>query len=192
MKPKIESLYKKFPRIHILVNNAGITYRGKVNTWMTLDKLPISHLMSEFCSVLNKACISSDETFRKIMDVNFFGLFRLTNLILNNMIEENKKSNSKRSIYSIVNIGSVQSYIGIPYRSACKIDKETILYINFIKFWNELKNKKHLRLCFQACFIGIFGRSKSRVVLSSKHRRNQCAARIHKYKHIYKCFVEWW
>ena len=39
------------------------------------------------------------------------------------MLKENNKNKSlglKTRPYSIVNIGSVQSYLGIPYRSACK------------------------------------------------------------------------
>jgi len=47
-------------------------------------------------------------------------IIRLTNLVLSYMI----KDSSKKRQYSIVNVGSVQSYLGIPYRSAC--------YINFI------------------------------------------------------------
>lgn len=53
------------------------------------------------------------------MDVNFFGVIRLTNLIVAKMVEENEKNKSRRRDYSIVNVGSVQSYLGIPYRSAC-------------------------------------------------------------------------
>jgi short-subunit dehydrogenase len=41
------------------------------------------------------------------MDVNFFGVIRLTNLILSYMIEDTTKRD-----YSIVNVGSVQSYLG--------------------------------------------------------------------------------
>lgn len=56
------------------------------------------------------------------MDVNFYGVVRLTNLVLSYMIEDNLQKDSaklKRKNYSIVNIGSVQSYLGIPYRGPC-------------------------------------------------------------------------
>lgn len=62
------------------------------------------------------------------MNVNFFGPVRLTNFIVNHMIEDNQKKTSVRQRkrhFSIVNIGSVQSYLGLPYRSICKN------YLNF-------------------------------------------------------------
>ena len=66
-------------------------------------------------------------------------IIRLTNLVLSYMI----KDSSKKRQYSIVNVGSVQSYLGIPYRSAC--------YINFIfdmyNFYNNLyKQYLHFRI----------------------------------------------
>ena len=53
------------------------------------------------------------------MDVNYFGAVRLTNLVVNSLIKENNSGNPRRN-YTIVNIGSIQSYLGLPYRSACK------------------------------------------------------------------------
>ena len=56
------------------------------------------------------------------MNVNYLGPIRLTNLIVKNMIDDDtkvNKANLPQKDYSIVNIGSVQSYLGIPYRSAC-------------------------------------------------------------------------
>ena len=68
------------------------------------------------------------------MDVNFYGVVRLTNLVLSYMIEDNLQKDSaklKRKNYSIVNIGSVQSYLGIPYRGPCK----SFFKINFVWFY---------------------------------------------------------
>ena len=69
--------------------------------------------------------LTKDATFRQIMEVNFFGAIRLTNLVLEHMIAENARSDAAarpRRQCTIVNVGSVQSYIAIPYRSACKHD----------------------------------------------------------------------
>lgn len=54
------------------------------------------------------------------MDVNYFGAVRLSNIVVNQMIKENKKKLNPQNQYSIVNVGSVQSLLAIPYRSACK------------------------------------------------------------------------
>ena len=69
------------------------------------------------------------------MDVNFYGVVRLTNLVLSYMIEDNLQKDSaklKRKNYSIVNIGSVQSYLGIPYRGPCT----SFFKINFVWFYD--------------------------------------------------------
>lgn len=102
MKPKVDAMIEKFKNIDILINNAGVSFRGE--TFST-----------------------SDEVFQKIMDINFFGAVRLTNLIVNNMIKNNEKSSNSRRRYSIVNIGSVQSYLGLPYRSAYCSSKHALL-----------------------------------------------------------------
>jgi len=94
----VESMTKKFGRIDILINNAGVSFRGE-------------------------SFSTSDKVFEQIMNVNFFGAVRLTNLLVNQMVKDNETNTSlklPRRNYSIVNIGSVQSYLGIPYRSACK------------------------------------------------------------------------
>lgn len=60
------------------------------------------------------------------MNINYFGPVRLTNFFVKKMIEDNNQRSSlgkKKRQFSIVNIGSVQSYLGIPYRSVCKIAK---------------------------------------------------------------------
>ena len=65
----------------------------------------------------------SDESLEKIMQVNFFGVVRLTNLVLSYMLKDNSKNVTqkiRRRNYSIVNVGSVQSYLAIPYRGPCK------------------------------------------------------------------------
>ena len=57
------------------------------------------------------------------MQVNFFGVIRLTNLVLSYMLKDNAKNVAqkiRRRNYSIVNVGSVQSYLAIPYRGPCK------------------------------------------------------------------------
>lgn len=56
------------------------------------------------------------------MDINFFGAVRLTNFVVNRMIEDNQQKTSskqRKRAFSIVNVGSIQSYLGIPYRSIC-------------------------------------------------------------------------
>jgi short-subunit dehydrogenase len=55
------------------------------------------------------------------MEINFYGAVKLTNLVVKTMIDENRKKPTNRSKqYSIVNVGSVQSYLGMPYRSVCE------------------------------------------------------------------------
>jgi NAD(P)-dependent dehydrogenase (short-subunit alcohol dehydrogenase family) len=57
------------------------------------------------------------------MDINFFGAVRLTNLVVNRMIEENienARSKTKKRAYTIVNVGSIQSFLGQPFRGPCK------------------------------------------------------------------------
>lgn len=71
-----------------------------------------------------KSFSTDSEVFEKIINVNFLGIVRLTNLVLSYMIKDNDKNtklNLPKRNFSIVNIGSVQSYLGIPYRSACMI-----------------------------------------------------------------------
>jgi short-subunit dehydrogenase len=73
---------------------------------------------------LFKSYNATDEVYQQILEVNFFGPVRLTNMVVNHMIEDNKENdrlNRSRRAYSIVNIGSVQSYIGTPYRGPCTI-----------------------------------------------------------------------
>lgn len=55
------------------------------------------------------------------MDVNYFGVIRLTNQVVKYMIEENTKclKNFHKYDFSVVMVGSVQSLLSIPYRSAC-------------------------------------------------------------------------
>ena len=60
------------------------------------------------------------------MEVNFFGVIRLTNLVLSHMIEDKDKRE-----YSIVNVGSVQSYLGnILAKSLFKTIYNIIHYFN--------------------------------------------------------------
>ena len=55
------------------------------------------------------------------MEVNYFGLIRLTNEIVKHMIDETKKCKTSNYVpeFSIVMVGSVQSLLSVPYRSAC-------------------------------------------------------------------------
>ena len=82
----------------------------------------------------SKCFSTSDEVFKKIMEVNYFGLIRLTNEMVKHMIDETKKGcNSKaKPQQSIVMIGSVQSLLSIPYRSACKLKSFVYLIILII------------------------------------------------------------
>lgn len=102
MKEKIDNITVKYGCIDVLINNAGISYRGE--TFST-----------------------SDDVFRKVMDVNFFGAVRLSNIVVNQMIKENQKKVNPQNKYSIVNVGSVQSLLVIPYRSAYAASKFALL-----------------------------------------------------------------
>lgn len=77
-----------------------------------------------FIFIFKKSFSTSDEVFKKIMEVNYFGLIRLTNEVIKHMISEtNKCKKSKLNHtpkHSIVMVGSVQSLLSVPYRSACK------------------------------------------------------------------------
>ena len=71
------------------------------------------------------------------MDVNFLGHVRLTNILVNQMIEENKRNDKikvKKPDYSIVNIGSVQSFLGTPFRAPCKyrVDEKSDCTLDFV------------------------------------------------------------
>jgi dehydrogenase/reductase SDR family protein 7B len=63
------------------------------------------------------------------MEVNYFGVIRLTNLIVKQMIEDNRmcRNTSHRPEFAIVNIGSVQSILAIPYRSAYAASKHALM-----------------------------------------------------------------
>lgn len=105
MKPKIEGIIEKCGNIDVLVNNAGVSFRGE-------------------------SFSTDSEVFEKIINVNFLGIVRLTNLVLSYMIKDNDKNtklNLPKRNFSIVNIGSVQSYLGIPYRSAYCSSKHALL-----------------------------------------------------------------
>jgi len=105
IKTSVDAMIEKFNYIDVLVNNAGVSYRGQ-------------------------AISTSAEVYSKIMNVNFLGAVCLTNLIVNHMIKDNESKsslNEKRRNYSIVNIGSVQSYIGTPFRSAYCASKFALL-----------------------------------------------------------------
>jgi NAD(P)-dependent dehydrogenase (short-subunit alcohol dehydrogenase family) len=76
--------------------------------------------------------LSTDEVFRRIMDVNFFGPIKLSKLVLNYIIDKNTKNpdNIRLHQYAIANIGSVSSLISAPYRSACKQIKSHLFYFH--------------------------------------------------------------
>ncbi|CAF0803652.1 unnamed protein product [Brachionus calyciflorus] len=105
IRPKLDEVINKFKRVDILINNAGVSFRGESFT-------------------------APDEVYEKIMNINYYGAVRLTNYFVNKMIQDNNersKAEQKRRQYSIVNIGSVQSYLGLPYRSVYCSSKHALL-----------------------------------------------------------------
>jgi dehydrogenase/reductase SDR family protein 7B len=100
LQPKVEALAEKYEGcIDILINNAGISFRGESFT-------------------------STESALERVMNVNFFGAVRLTNLIVSQMV---KKTNNSVPRRAIVNIGSIQSYLATPYRSAYTASKHALL-----------------------------------------------------------------
>ncbi len=70
-----------------------------------------------------KSLNATDEVYQKIMEINFFGAVRMTNLVVSKMIEENienARTKTKKRTFTIVNVGSLQSFLGQPYRGPCK------------------------------------------------------------------------
>ena len=99
-----------------------------------------------------KCFSTSDEVFKKIMEVNYFGLVRLTNEIVKYMIEDTKKCKKSTVKHtpqqSVVMVGSVQSLLSVPYRSACKISLISFL-ITYLFQSNFLDSaSKHALLAY--------------------------------------------
>lgn len=112
IKEKLDFIVTKNGPIHILINNAGISYRGE--------------------------CLNTkQDVYKRLMDVNYYGPIKLTNFIIDYIINNNYQLDNK---YSIVNIGSVQSLLSIPYRSAYSASKHALLaYTDALRA--ELKSK---------------------------------------------------
>ncbi len=73
--------------------------------------------------------MTKDSTFQQLFSINLFGAIQLTNFVLKHMIDDDSQNDAvskNRRQYTILNVGSVQSYIAIPYRSACKYGEETL------------------------------------------------------------------
>ncbi len=79
--------------VDLLINNAGISQRAPVED-------------------------TSVETFRRVMEVNFFGAVHLTGLVLPSMLE--------RGQGHVVNISSVAGYVSTPLRSAYAASKHAL------------------------------------------------------------------
>lgn len=81
IKSAVQQVIEKFGKIDVLVNNAGIGYFGAVEE-------------------------SEDEEIRRMFEINFFGLVKMTNEVLPHM--------RKRRSGHIINISSIGGLVGNP------------------------------------------------------------------------------
>ena len=112
------------------------------------------------------------------MDVNFFGAVRLSNIVVSQMIKENQKKVNPQNQYSIVNVGSVQSLLAIPYRSACK---KSLTFFYFIAFNLSLIL---FRRCFKVCFACLRRFFASWATSTSEHWGYQHVSRLHQHEYF--------
>ncbi len=126
-----------------------------IDFWERIFKtLYLKRLPKWICNL--KSFSTSDKVFQKIMDINFFGIVRLTNLLVTSVVNENQQVPKKeRQICSIVNIGSVQSYLATPYRSACKHPAVSFVITRIHS--SNLTDFYLLRLRIQVRSLGLLG-----------------------------------
>lgn len=92
----VEDITNKFPNgIHVLLNNAGMSYRGEILS-------------------------TSMDVHRKVMETNYFGQIALTKALLPSML---KLPYKERTRAHILLINSIQGIISIPQRSAYSASK---------------------------------------------------------------------
>lgn len=93
----VDAINDKFPDgIHILINNAGMSYRGEILS-------------------------TSMEVHRKLMETNYFGQVLLTQKLLPSMIK--LPTSAEKFKAHIVSVNSIQGKISIPHRSAYSASK---------------------------------------------------------------------
>ena len=64
---------------------------------------------------------AGEELMRRMMEVNLWGPVRLMQIMIKLIMRDNQERDKlSRNEYSIVNIGSLQSYFALPHRAACK------------------------------------------------------------------------
>lgn len=92
----VEIITNKFPNgIHVLLNNAGMSYRGEILS-------------------------TSMDVHRKVMETNYFGQIALTKGLLPSML---KLPYNRRTRAHILSINSIQGIISTPQRSAYSASK---------------------------------------------------------------------
>ncbi|XP_039263122.2 dehydrogenase/reductase SDR family protein 7-like [Styela clava] len=93
----VDSVNRKFPDgIHILINNAGMSYRGNILS-------------------------TSMDVHKKLMETNYFGHVSLTTRLLPSMIKLPHSCEKYKA--HILSINSIQGQISIPHRSAYSASK---------------------------------------------------------------------
>ena len=94
----VQETLSRFGRIDLLVNNAGMAPRVRMDILQT-----------------------TEESYDEVMDVNLKGPFFLTQRVANAMVESSAKIDSVRP--AIINIGSISAYTSSPNRGEYCISK---------------------------------------------------------------------